>query len=146
MQSVSIYDPFADVFPTLFRGLFDQQPVAGNGNGNGTRQPAGFRVDVRETPDAYTVHADLPGVNKDQIAVEIDGNQVTIRAEARQQAEHKEGQRVLRAERFVGQFARSFVLGSELDEDKSSAKYENGVLELVLPKKQQPAAKRLTIA
>ena len=144
MQSVSIYDPFADVFPTLFRGLFDQQPAAGNGNG--ARQPAGFRVDVRETADAYTVHADLPGVNKDQIAVEIDGNQVTIRAEARQQVEQKEGQRVLRAERFVGQFARSFVLGSELDEDRSSAKYENGVLELVLPKKQQPAAKRLTIA
>ena len=144
MQSVSIYDPFADVFPTLFRGLFDQQPVAGNGNG--ARQPAGFRVDVRETPDAYTVHADLPGVNKDQIAVEIDGNQVTIRAEARQQVEQKEGQRVLRAERFVGQFARSFVLGSELDDEKSVAKYENGVLEVMLPKKQQPAAKRLTIS
>lgn len=144
MQSVSIYDPFADVFPTLFRGLFDQQPAAGNGNG--ARQPAGFRVDVRETSDAYTVYADLPGVNKDQIAVEIDGNQVTIRAEARQQVEQKEGQRVLRAERFVGQFARSFVLGSELDDEKANAKYENGVLEVTLPKKQQPAAKRLTIA
>ena len=143
MQSVSIYDPFADVFPTLFRGLLDEGRLNAN---NGTRQPAGFRVDVREPAESYLVHADLPGVNKDQIHVEIDGNQVTIRAEAKQQVEQKEGQRVLRAERFVGQFARSFVLGSELDEDRSSAKYENGVLELVLPKKQQPAAKRLTIA
>ena len=142
MQSVSIYDPFADVFPTLFRGLLDQ---GGPANG-ASRQPAGFRVDVRETADSYLVHADLPGVNKDQIQVEVDGNQVTIRAEAKQSTEQKEGQRVLRAERFVGQFARSFVLGSELDDEKANAKYENGVLEVTLPKKQQPAAKRLTIA
>lgn len=145
MQSVSIYDPFADVFPTLFRGLLDDGRLSA-GAGNGARQPAGFRVDVRETADSYLVHADLPGVNKEQIHVEIDGNQVTIRAEAKQQVEQKEGQRVLRAERFVGQFARSFVLGSELDEDKSVARYENGVLEVTLPKKQQPAAKRLTIS
>lgn len=142
MNSVSIYDPFADVFPTLFRGLLDQAPVPSNGNG---RQPAGFRVDVRESSDSYLVHADLPGVNKDQIQVEVDGNQVTIRAEAKAQTEQKEGQRVLRAERFVGQFARTFVLGSELDDEKASARYENGVLELTLPKKQQPAAKRLTV-
>lgn len=143
MNSVSIYDPFADVFPTLFRGLLDQAP-ASTGNGNG-RQLAGFRVDVRENNESYLVHADLPGVNKDQIQVEVDGNQVTIRAEAKSQAEQKEGQRVLRAERFVGQFARTFVLGSELDDEKASARYENGVLELTLPKKQQPAAKRLTV-
>ena len=142
MNSVSIYDPFADVFPTLFRGLLDQAPANGPATG---RQPAGFRVDVREDANAYLVHADLPGVNKDQIQVDIDGNQVTIRAEAKAQTEQKDGQRVLRAERFVGQFARTFVLGSELDEDKSSARYENGVLEVVLPKKQQPAAKRLTV-
>ena len=141
MNSVSIYDPFADVFPTLFRGLLDQGPTsAGNG-----RQPAGFRVDVRENAESYVVHADLPGVNKDQIQVEVDGNQVTIRAEAKAQSEQKEGQRVLRAERFVGQFARTFVLGNELDDEKASARYENGVLELTLPKKQQPAAKRLTV-
>ena len=143
MNSVSIYDPFADVFPTLFRGLLDQAP-AGTGNGNG-RQLTGFRADVRESKESYLVHADLPGVNKDHIQVEVDGNQVTIRAEAKSQAEQKEGQRVLRAERFVGQFARTFVLGSELDDEKASARYENGVLELTLPKKQQPAAKRLTV-
>lgn len=142
MNSVSIYDPFADVFPTLFRGLLDQAPANSNGNG---RQPAGFRVDVRESNESYLVHADLPGVNKDQIQVEVDGNQVTIRAEAKAQTEPKEGQRVLRAERFVGQFARTFVLGSDLDDEKASARYENGVLELTLPKKQQPAAKRLTV-
>lgn len=144
MSSVSIYDPFADVFPTLFRSLFDQAP-AGPAQAAG-RQLASFRVDVRENPDAYVVHADLPGVTKDQIHVEVDGNQVTIRAEVKASNEQREGERVLRQERYVGQFARSFALGSELDDEKAGARYENGVLELTLPKKQQPAAKRLTIA
>lgn len=144
MSSVSIYDPFADVFPTLFRGLFDQPsslPAAASG-----RQLAGFRVDVKENKDAYVVHADLPGTTKEQIHVEIDGAQVTIRAEVQGQAEQKEGERVLRSERYKGQFARSFALGTELDEERAAARYENGVLELTLPKKQAPAARRITIA
>lgn len=144
MSSVSIYDPFADVFPTLFRGLFDQpssMPAAAAG-----RQLTGFRVDVRENKDAYVVLADLPGTTKEQIQVEIDGAQVTIRAEVKGQAEPKDGERVLRAERYQGQFARSFALGAELDEERASARYDNGVLELTLPKKQAPAARRITIS
>lgn len=144
MNSISIYDPFADVFPTLFRGLFDEQQ--GGAAARGNRALQGFRVDVRENKESYVVHADLPGATKEQIHVEIDGSQVTIRAEVKTQSEQKEGERVLRAERFAGQFARSFQLGSEIDEDRSTAKFENGVLELTLPKKQAPAARRLTIA
>lgn len=147
MNRVSIYDPFADVFPTLFRSIFNEAPSgerAGAGaNGNG--QAIGMRVDVTERADAYLVEADLPGVNKDAIHVEIDGNRVTIRAEVKKEQEQKEGERVLRRERYVGQFARSFALADEIDDEKASARFENGVLALTLPKREVVGAKRLTI-
>lgn len=140
MASYSIYDPFADVFPELFRGL------SGAAGGSERGGAVAMRVDVKEGKDAYIVKADLPGVKKDDIHVEIDGNQVTLRAEVRKESEQKEGERVLRAERYVGQFARSFSLGSDVDESKSSARFDNGVLELTLPKKATSVARRLTIS
>ena len=145
MASISIYDPFADVFPELFRGFGS----VGAGNGNNERKSpaaAAMRVDVREGKDNYVVKADLPGVRKDDIHVEIDGNQVMLRAEVRKETEQREGERVLRSERYSGQFARSFSLASEIDEVKSVAKFEDGVLELTLQKKATSAAKRLTVA
>ena len=144
MASISIYDPFADVFPELFRGL--GATVASNGDRKSPAAAAAMRVDVREAKDSYIVKADLPGVRKDDIQVEIDGNQVMLRAEVRKDSEQKEGERVLRSERYYGQFARSFSLASEIDEDKSVAKFEDGVLELTLQKKATSAAKRLSIA
>ncbi len=142
MASISIYDPFADVFPELFRGF---APTATNGDRKAAAAAA-MRVDVREGKDSYVVKADLPGVKKDDIHVEIDGNQVMLRAEVRKETEQKEGERVLRSERYVGQFARSFSLASEIDEDKSVARFEDGVLELTLQKKATSAARRLSIA
>jgi HSP20 family protein len=142
MTKVSIYDPFADVFPTLFRSLLNEgaEPRAAGGS-----QAVPMRVDVHEAGNAYTVKADLPGVAKDAIHVDIDGNRVTIRAEVKRESEQKEGARVLRSERYYGAFARSFALADEVDEDKASAKFENGVLELTLPKKAASGAKRLQI-
>lgn len=147
MTAVSIYDPFADVFPTLFKGIFDERSVPA-----GQRRVAGFAVDIREDEKSYQLVANLPGLSKDQIHVEIDGNQVTISAETRFEsdskpaADAKTGARVLRSERYAGAYARGFSLPSEIDESQSSAKYDNGVLTLNLPKKVQVSAKRLTVA
>jgi HSP20 family protein len=143
MTKVSIYDPFADVFPTLFRSLLSE------GADGGQQQPGSqavpMRVDVSETDNTYTVKADLPGVPKESIHVDIDGNRVTIRAEVKRESEQKKGERVLRSERYFGSFARSFALTDEVDEDKAGARFENGVLELTLPKKAVSGAKRLSI-
>lgn len=147
MTRVSIYDPFADVFPTLFRSLLAEggEPrQAGTQQGNGT-QAVPMRVDVLESNGNYVVKADLPGVPKDAINVDIDGNRVTIRAEIKREAEHKDGERVLRSERYVGSFARSFALTDEIDDERAQARHENGVLELTLPKKAVAGAKRLSI-
>jgi HSP20 family protein len=143
MSKVSIYDPFADVFPTLFRGLLADpaEPRATQGGA----QAVPMRVDVSEANGGYVVKADLPGVPKESIHVDIDGNRVTIRAEVKRESEQKDGERVLRSERYYGQFARSFALTDEIDEDKAQAKFENGVLELSLPKKAVAGARRLSV-
>jgi HSP20 family protein len=102
------------------------------------------RVKVSETDTEFRLAAELPGVSKEDIDVSIDGAQVSISAKVKAEAP-AEGERVLRAERTEGRFTRSVTLGSEIDEAQANAKYENGVLVLVLPKKAQPVAKKLAI-
>jgi HSP20 family protein len=104
-----------------------------------------IRFDVRESAEAYTVNAELPGVKKEDIHVEIDGNEVTISAESRRDAEQKDGDKWLRTERYVGKSARRVALPQELDSSKAAAKFIDGVLELTLPKKAPVAGRKLEI-
>ena len=106
-----------------------------------------IRVDVQETPETYTVHAELPGVKKDGIHVEIEGNEVTISAETRREATgNKDHEKWLRTERFFGKTARRFALPQELDEARANAKFADGVLELTLPKKAVVTGRKLEIS
>jgi HSP20 family protein len=140
MASLQLYDPFADAgFDDLFRGFF--RPVRASER----TAPVAIKVDVTENEKGYTVHAEIPGVGKDDIQVAVEGNQVTISAEVKRNGEVKEGERVLRTERYQGAAYRSFTLPVELDEATSEAKYENGVLELRLAKKPAVAGRKLTI-
>ncbi len=91
-----------------------------------------IKVDVKEDKQTYTVHADIPGAKKEDIHVSLDGNQVSISAEVKQEKEVKEGEKVIRSERFYGKVERSFSLENEVDESGASAKYADGVLELKL--------------
>ncbi len=139
MSRVSVYDPFAEVFPELFRGFF-QPNRAQRGDA------LEIRVEVKEADGNYTVLAEMPGVKKEDIQVQIDGNRVSISAEVKRESEQKEGERVLRSERYYGSVARSFALPTELDEARAEAKFENGVLSLTLPRKATPATRRLSIS
>jgi HSP20 family protein len=140
MASLQIYDPFADAgFDDLVRGFF--RPVRSTER----NAPAPVNIDVTENEKGYAVHAEIPGVNKDDIQVAIEGNQVTIAAEVKPNNEVKEGERVLRTERYSGSVYRSFTLPSELDESNSEARYDNGVLELKLAKKPAVAGRKLAI-
>ena len=104
------------------------------------------RVDVTEKDGTYTVRADLPGVKKDEINVRIDGNMVQIDAEVKHEKDTKDsGGKVLRSERYYGAVSRAFTLAQDVDEAKATAKYENGVLSLELPKKATSASKRLAV-
>ncbi len=139
MPRLSLYDPFADVFPELFRGMMT--PTSPE-----TGKPLEIRIDVSETDADYKVSAELPGVAKDEIHVQIDGNRVAISAEVSKESEARDGERVLRRERYRGSVSRSFALAAEIDEERASAAYENGVLSLTLPKKAAAGAKRLKVA
>ena len=131
-----------DPLDELFRGFF-VRPVD-YGIGAGVEAPE-MRVDVKEDNGTYQVHAELPGIRKDDIHVSIDGPVVSISAERKQEKEVKDGERVLRTERYFGKVSRSFQLGQEVDEANAIAKFNDGVLELTLPKKAAAQAKRLTI-
>jgi HSP20 family protein len=104
-----------------------------------------IRLDVSESDGNYLVKAEIPGVKKEDIDVRVDGRQVTIAAEVKQDNEDKQDGRVLRAERRYGYASRSFLLDAEVDQAAADAKYSNGVLELRLPKKAQSAGKRVTV-
>lgn len=103
---------------------------------HGDALPAQIKMDVKETEQAYQVEAELPGVGKEDIHVEIDGPLVTIKAEVKQCDEQKQEQQSLRSERYYGMVSRSFQLPQDIDREAASAKYENGVLLLNLPKKR----------
>jgi len=131
-------DPFGDI-DDLFKGFF-VRPVLFEG------QPQmQIKMDLKEDDNAYKVHADIPGVKKEDIHVSIDGNQVSISAEMKMEKEEKKGEKVLRSERYCGKVARSFTLAHDVDEAKAQAKYSDGVLELTLPKKAASSAKKLAI-
>lgn len=140
MVNIARFSPLDNAFDQLFRG-FLVRPV----NLEEQDTAAKFRVDISESDKAYTVHAELPGVNKNDIQISIDGDQVAISADTKTEKEVKEGERVLRTERYTGKFYRAFALGSVIDEAAANAKYADGVLELTLPKKAAAAAKRITI-
>lgn len=92
----------------------------------------GFKTDIKESDDEYIVLAELPGVNKDDINIELDENYMTITASNNEIVE-EEKDNYIRRERRCGKFQRIFDI-SNIDSDKIKAKYENGILEIKLPK------------
>ena len=89
--------------------------AAGGERRAGANLPAQIKVDVKEVEGGYTVNAEIPGVNKDDIHVGIDGNVITLRAEVKQEDKKTEGEKVLRSERYYGAVSRSFQLPAEID-------------------------------
>jgi HSP20 family protein len=102
-------------------------------------------VDVKESEHAYIVHAEVPGVPKEDIHVSVDGGLVTLRAEVKQQDAQNKDEKLLRSERYYGAVSRSFQLPLDIDQSLAKAKYDNGVLVLTLPKKTGGKAQRLAI-
>ena len=104
-----------------------------------------IKMDVSEDDKAYRIKAEIPGVKKEDIRVAIDGNSVSITAEVKREKEEKKGETVLRSERYYGSQSRSFTLRNDIDQAKAEAKYQDGILELTLPKQGGTAVKELTV-
>ena len=103
-----------------------------------------IRLEVTEKDGAYLVKAQIPGVSKEDIHVEIEGRQVMISTEFKKESEKKD-ERMLRSELSYGFASRVFTLGAEVDRDKAEARYADGVLTLTLPKLAQPRGSTLTV-
>ena len=140
MNELRVMNDLFDAQPMeqLMRNLLRPWPVDA-----GAQAAPRIRIDLAEDEAAYTLKADIPGVKKEDIDVRVDGRQVTISAEVKQQTEERSnGGRVLRSERRVGYASRSLALDCAVDEGKAEAQYRDGVLELRLPKKAGSAAGR----
>jgi HSP20 family protein len=140
MANVLRYDPYGARLDSLVRNLLWPHVAVARNSERGVP----IRVDVTETEQAYVVAAELPGVPRDQITVSIEANEVAISAEVKPR-EAGAGERVLCAERAEGKLYRAFTLGQDVDQEKATARYADGVLELTMPKKSVNGARKLEI-
>ena len=147
MANITRWDPFSEMarFDPLhdmsdyFKG-FMLRPVF-----QGLEAEPEIKLEISEADKAYTVKADVPGVKKEDIQISVDGNQVSISTEVKHEKEEKEGNKLVRSERYYGKQFRSFTLAHDIDEAKAEAEYNDGVLKLTLPKKAGSATKKLAI-
>jgi HSP20 family protein len=141
MGTVTRYNPFEDFFKDFGKGYFVrpfQFPAEAE---------LSMKIDVKEADQEFTVQAEVPGVKKEDIQLEIEGDVVSIRAEVKQEKEEKKGEKLVYSERNYGMVSRSFTLPHEIDEKAARAEYKDGVLRLTLPKKSNGAgARRITVA
>ena len=138
LGDIARFDPFYNI-DDWFKG-FGMRPFSMD-----METPPQIKIDVTENDAAYTVRAEIPGVKKEDVKVQVEGNRVSISCETKQEKEQKEGERVIYRECNQGSSYRTFSLGSEVDDTKAEAKYENGTLELTLPKKEGKTAKRIEV-
>ncbi len=103
-------------------------------HGEGLPDAGQIKIEVSEQDEAFVVMAEVPGVAKEDIDVSVEDAVVTIQAEIKQHDAHKEGDKILRSERYYGAVSRSFQLPGNVKTDGAKATYDNGVLRLTLPK------------
>ena len=133
----NLFDDFMDFsFPDIDKELY------------GKRAQNIMKTDVKEHDDAYEVMVDLPGFNKEDIHLELNDGNLTISAVKSLDKENESKGNYIRRERVVGNMQRSFYVGEALTEEDIRAKYENGILTLIIPKKEArkaPEKKYITI-
>ncbi len=145
-QSLTTWDPFTEmaglhqVADQLFGEFFGQTPF----KMAATEARWSPMVDVHETDEGIRLVADLPGIKQEDIQVSIEGDTLTLKGERKRDTEVKEDQ-YHRVERSYGVFQRSILLPSVVDSSKVKATYKDGVLEILLPKKEEAKPKEIKI-
>jgi HSP20 family protein len=117
MANITRFNTLDNAVDELMRGFF-VRPM----NYEAPAVPAQVRVDVTENDKSYVVRAEIPGVKKEDINVAIDGNQVEISAEVKKEKDARDGEKVLRTERYYGKVYRAFTLGQDIDDAATQAK------------------------
>lgn len=133
------FDEFEKFFEDFWRPLGELTPW--NGERKGVIEPA---CDIEETGDRYLVTFDMPGVSKNDINIDLKGNQLTVTAERKRENKSDEGG-VQRYERSYGQYQRSFELPDSVKVDNVEARYEDGVLHISIPKAEEVKGRKIEI-
>lgn len=141
MANLAYLDPLTNRMGKLFQN-FIWRPTSLFANDDDVE----LKLDIFEKGNNYIVRADLPGVKKEDIQVDIDGAQVSITAEMRREKQDKTGESIVYCERYQGRVFRSFNLECAVDQNAAQARYTDGVLELTLPKRGGLTQKRLTVS
>lgn len=136
-------DQFGSLFDAVFSDFFQRgAPVAQRGAAPAVTRA---RIDVVDNGEKFELAVDLPGVDKKDIQITIEGARVAIEASTKNEREVKDGERVLHTERYASRYARSIELPQEVTETGAEASYDNGVLRVVLPKRDPVVARRIAI-
>lgn len=145
MANLVRWDPFSEldqmrqVMDRVFGDLRPARLLGDSGTEIGY-----FPVDISETDEEFRVEAALPGVTPENVDIQVHGDTVTIKGEAKEESEEK-GRNWLRRERRWGVFARSFTLPTAIDPDRAVADYADGVLTLTLPKSEAVKPKTIKV-
>lgn len=140
MANIMRYNPFEDLFKDFGKGFW-VKPVAFPGE-----TELAMKIDVKEDDRAFTVKADIPGVKKEDIQIDVEDDLVSLRAEMKQEKEEKKDEKVVYSERSYGMVSRSFTLPAGVDPKGAKAEYKDGVLNLMLPKKANGGGKRIAVS
>lgn len=128
-----------DFFTDFLSDPFDMGFFGGRPQGQ-KAVPATMKTDIKETDKAFEIDVDLPGFKKEDVHAELQDGYLTVSATTSQESEDKDKKGTyLRKERFTGSCSRSFYVGDDISEDDISAKFENGILSVTVPKKELPA-------
>ena len=133
---------------SLFDELFRDFPLGYSIaplHGDPLPHPGKIKIDVKENGDNLVVHAEMPGVSKDDIDVSVVNNVLTISAEVSQYDADEENDKIIHSERYYGAVQRSIALPAEVSIDDASAKYEDGILVLTLPKATKDAKRKISV-
>jgi HSP20 family protein len=133
-------------FGNLFSDLLNEFPVSARSFGQ--EFLASPQTNIHETPEAYHIEINAPGRSKEDFKISAEKGLLTISFEKKEETTQEDGYKTIRREFEYKSFKRSFSIDDKIDVDGIQAKYENGVLKLLLPKKEEskPSAKQISIA
>ncbi|MDD9856949.1 MAG: Hsp20/alpha crystallin family protein [Gammaproteobacteria bacterium] len=102
-------------------------------------------LDIVETGDGYEVRADLPGIKKENLSVNVEDNTLVIEAESRDESVEKDGNKVIKRERCIGKYRRALQINDAVDESAIRAHYHDGVLTVTLPRAAKAESKKIAV-
>ena len=140
MANITRYNPFEDFFQDFGKGFW-LKPLPFP-----AETELKMKIDVKEDDKSFTVKADIPGVKKEDIQIDIEDDHISLRAEVKQEKEDRKDEKIVYSERAYGMVSRSFTLPVDVDAKAAKAEYKDGVLNLTLPKKGNGSAKRVAVS